>query len=126
MADVSVPGSSFNNNTLQINDMEHPILVQLHLEKYGIDSEKASSSSNKISNNSNGTTTLTINLIREVIKDPNGKVLSHSSISKEFTTSIKPTVQGVYTLSLYNFGNLPVKIGGSIWLCPVFKSKLPS
>jgi subtilase family serine protease len=112
LADISIPSSSFNNNTLQINDIDHPIILQLHLEKDGIDSEKASSSSNNISNNNNETTTSTNNLIREVVKDPNGKVLSQSNISKEFTTSIKPTIQGLYTLSLLNSGNLPVKIGG--------------
>jgi len=114
LADISIPASSFNNNTLQINDIDHPIIVQLHLEKDGIDSEKAPSSSNNINNNNNAkpTTTSTINYLKEIVKDPNGKVLSQSNISKEFTTSIKPTVQGVYTLSLYNNGNLPVKIGG--------------
>jgi subtilase family serine protease len=112
LADISIPASSFNNNTLQINDIDHPISVQLHIEKDGLDSEKASSSSNNIRNNNNQTTTSTIGLTREIIKDPNGKVLSQSNISKEFTTSIKPTVQGAYTLSLYNFGNLPVKIEG--------------
>jgi len=112
LADISIPTSSFNNNTLQINDIDHPIILQLQLERDGIDSEKTSSSSNNISNNNNETTTSTIGLIREIVKDPNVKVLSQSNISKEFTTSIKPTVQGVYTLSLYNFGNLPVKIGG--------------
>jgi subtilase family serine protease len=112
LADISIPASSFNNNTLQINDIDHPIIIQLHLEKDRIDSENVSSSSSNISNNNNETTTSNIGLIREVVKDPNGKVLSQSNISKEFTTSIKPTVQGAYTLSLYNFGNLPVKIGG--------------
>ena len=116
LAGISIPASSFNNNTLQINDVDHPIIVQLHLEKDGIDSEKAPSSSNNINNNNNNakptTTTSTINYLKEIVKDPNGKVLSQSNISKEFTTSIKPTVQGVYTLSLYNNGNLPVKIGG--------------
>jgi hypothetical protein len=61
--------------------------------------------------NDNATTTSTTGHIIEIVKDPNDKVLSQSNISKGFTASIKPTVQGVYILSLYNFGNLPVKIG---------------
>ena len=110
LADISIPASSFNNNTLQINDIDHLIFLKLHLEKDGIDSEKASSPNN-INNNNNATTSMT-GFIREFVIDPNGKVLSQSNISKEFTASIKPTVQGVCILSLYNFGNLPVKIGG--------------
>jgi tetrahydromethanopterin S-methyltransferase subunit E len=62
--------------------------------------------------NDNATTTSTTGHIGEIVKDPNGKVLSQSNVSKGFTAPIKPTVQGVYILSLYNFGNLPVKIGG--------------
>ena len=100
LADISIPASSFNNNTLQINDIDHPIIVQLHLEKDGIDSEKAPSSSNNINNNNNAkpTTTSTINYLKEIVKDPNGKVLSQSNVSKGFTASIKPTVQRVYIL----------------------------
>ena len=26
LADISIPASSFNNNTLQINDIDHPII----------------------------------------------------------------------------------------------------
>jgi len=44
LADISIPASSFNNNTLQINDIDHPIFLQLHLEKDGVNLENASSS----------------------------------------------------------------------------------
>jgi subtilase family serine protease len=66
----------------------------------------------KDNNPANNNTAAAINSIREIVKDPTGKTLSQSNISKEFTISIKPTVEGLYTLSLYNSGNLPVKIGG--------------
>jgi hypothetical protein len=112
LADIYIPASSFNNNTLQINDIDHPILVQIHIEKDGSDSEKMSISSNNIDNNVNVSTTSTTSHIREIVKDPDDKILSQSNVSKDFTALIKPTVQGVYTLSLYNFANLPVKIGG--------------
>src|SRR5690348_14069469 len=90
---ISIPASTFNNNTLQVNDLDHPIILQLHIEK-------------------DNNTAATINNIRETVKDPTGKVLSQSNISKEFTLSIKPTVEGLYTLSLHNSGDLPVKIDG--------------
>jgi hypothetical protein len=96
LTSISIPASTFNNNTLQINDLVHPIILQLHMEK-----------DNNPANNDTA-----INNIRETVKDPTGKILSQSNISKEFTASIKPTVEGLYTLSLYNSGNLPVKIGG--------------
>lgn len=96
LTSISIPASTFNNNTLQVNDLAHPIILQLHMEK-----------DNNTTNNNTAT-----NNIRETVKDPTGKILSQSNISKEFTVSIKPTVKGFYTLSLYNPGNLPVKIGG--------------
>src|SRR3954468_947370 len=71
LADISIPASSFNNNTLQINDIDHPILVQIHVEKDGSDSEKMSISSNNIDNNVNVSTTSTTSHIREIVKDPN-------------------------------------------------------
>jgi hypothetical protein len=91
LTSISIPASTFNNNTLQVNDLDHPIILQLHMDK---------------DNNT------VINNIRETVIDPTGIVLSQSNISKEFTVSIKPTVEGLYTLSLYNSGDLPVKIGG--------------
>ena len=97
LTSISIPASTFNNNTLQVNDLDHPIILQLQVEK---DSNTATN---------NNTTTISI---RQTVKDPTGKILSQSNISKEFTVSIKPTVKGFYTLSLYNPGNLPVKIGG--------------
>lgn len=97
LTSVSIPASSLNNNTLQVIDLAHPIILQLHMEK---------------DNNAINNDTAVINNIRETVKDPTGKILSQSNISKEFTASIKPTVEGLYTLSLYNSGNLPVKIGG--------------
>ena len=53
LADISIPASSFNNNTLQINDIDHPIFLQLHLEKDGVNLENASSSQNNINNDDN-------------------------------------------------------------------------
>jgi hypothetical protein len=96
LTSISIPASVFNNNTLQVNDLAHPIILQLHMEK-----------DDNAPNNDTA-----INNIRETVKDPNGKILSQSNIPKEFTASIKPTVEGLYTLSLYNSENLPIKIGG--------------
>jgi hypothetical protein len=103
LTNISIPASISSNNTLQINDIRHPILVQLHLEK---------NSDSEILSSSNTTNNAITNHIKETVKDPNGKILSQSNISAQFTTSIKPTIQGKYILSIYNSGNLPVKIGG--------------
>src|SRR3954447_13399323 len=103
LADISIPDSFFNNNTLQIIDIDHPIFLQLHLEIDGVNLDNTSSSVNNINNDDNATTTSTTGHIGEIVKDPNGKVLSRSNVSKGFTALIKPTVQGVYILSLYNF-----------------------
>lgn len=97
LADISIPPSSSVNNTLQINDLEHPILLQVHFENNDGDDDN------------NDTTTQ----IREIVLDPNGNILSQNNISKEFSTTVKPSIQGKYTLSLHNYGNVSASIGGA-------------
>jgi hypothetical protein len=99
LADVSISPSSSINNTLQIDDLGHPILLQIHNE-------------NDDNNDNTNTSTATTKQIRETVQDPNGKILSQSNISEEFSTTINPTVQGKYLLSLYNHGNISTNIGG--------------
>ena len=106
LTDISIPAFTSINNTLQINDIEHPLLLQLHFEKNG------NSTTSFLSNNTNNKNKITSDNVREIVKDPNGKILSQSNISKGFTVSIKPTIQGEYILSLHNFGDKPIKIGG--------------
>ena len=97
LADVSIPESSSINNTLQIDDLEHPIMLQLHFE-------------NKDNNGSNGNNTA--KQIMETVQDPNGKILSQNNFSKEFSATIKPTIEGKYILSVYNYGNTSANMGG--------------
>jgi hypothetical protein len=107
LSDISIPAFTSINNTLQINDIGHPLLLQLHFEKDG------NSTTSLLSNDTNNKNMITLDNVREIVKDPNGKILSQSNnISKEFTVSIKPTIQGEYILSIHNFGDKPVKIGG--------------
>jgi hypothetical protein len=97
LADVSIQGSSSINNTLQIDDLKHPLILQLHFE-------------NNDNDNNNGNNTA--KQIGETVQDPNGKTLSQNNFSKEFSATIKPTIEGKYTLSVHNYGNASASLGG--------------
>jgi|SRR5581483_4450373 len=51
--------------------------------------------------------------LREIITDPNGKVVSSNEFGDSFFTSFKPEVNGVYTATMSNLGTRPVTISGA-------------
>jgi len=95
LSDVAVAPSGTASNTIQVTDIGHPIALQIHFQSFG----QASNSNNTAVN------------LRELVKDPNGKVLSQNYFSKQFFTTFKPTMPGKYTLSISNLGSAPVRIG---------------
>jgi uncharacterized membrane protein len=98
LSDVAVPPSGTATNTIQVIDISHPIALQIRFQ--------APSNSGQATNSNN----TTVNL-RELVKDPNGSVLSQNYFSKQLFTTFKPTIPGKYTLTISNVGSAPVRIG---------------
>ena len=51
--------------------------------------------------------------LKEVVTDPNGRVISSNEFGDSFFTSFKPEVVGVYTVTVSNLGTKPVSVSGA-------------
>jgi hypothetical protein len=104
--DVAIPPSGSANNTIQVTDINHPIALQIHFESH---------SSNGISvspqNGQAKTTTNNNTVLREVVADSTGRILSQNDLTKQSFTTFNPTVPGKYTLIISNLGSNPVRVG---------------
>jgi hypothetical protein len=94
LSNVAVAPSTTGTNTIQVNDVSHPIALQIRIESSSTTIGQASAAN-----------------LREVVKDSTGKVLSQNDFSKQFFTTVKPAVPGAYTLLISNLGSAPVRIG---------------
>jgi hypothetical protein len=56
--------------------------------------------------------------LKEVVTDPNGRVVSSNEFGDSFFTSFKPEVTGVYTVTVSNVGTRPVSISGAFGYMP--------
>jgi hypothetical protein len=103
LSDVTVPQSGSASNRIRVTDISHPIALQVHFESHSsIGSQNGQTSNTTASNNMS---------LREVVKDPVGKILSQNTFSKQFFTTFRATTQGTYTLIISNLGSNPVKVG---------------
>ena len=98
LTDLAIPPSGTATNTIEVIDISHPIALEIRFQ--------APSTSGQATNNNN----TPVNL-RELVKDPNGSVLSQNYFSKQFFTTFKPIIPGKYTLTISNVGSAPVRIG---------------
>ncbi|MFL6470256.1 MAG: hypothetical protein ACJ71H_05325 [Nitrososphaeraceae archaeon] len=72
LRNVAIPPSGFTSSTIQLTDITHPIALQVHFE-----SHSGGSSSIGCQNGQTSNTTTSNNMgLREVVKDPSGKILS--------------------------------------------------
>lgn len=104
--DVALAPSASGKNTIRVTDIAHPIALQIHFESQ--DSNSNSSQNEKTSNNTPVGRHVSLN---EVVNDPADKILSNSTFSRQFFTTLRPTAQGTYTLIISNLGSDAIKVG---------------
>lgn len=104
--DVALAPSASGKNTIRVTDISHPIALQVHFESQ--DSNSNSSQNEKTSNNTPVGRHVSLN---EIVKDPADKILSNTTFSRQFFTTLRPTAQGTYTLIISNLGSDTIKVG---------------
>lgn len=97
--DVALAPSTSGRNTIRLTDIAHPIALQIHFE------------SQDSNTNSSQTAVGRHVSLNEVVKDPADKILSNTTFSRQFFTTLKPTAQGTYTLIISNLGSDTIKVG---------------
>jgi hypothetical protein len=100
--DVALAPSASGKNTIRVTDISHPIALQVHFES------QSSSQNEKTSNNTPVGRHVSLN---EIVKDPADKILSNTTFSRQFFTTLRPTAQGTYTLIISNLGSDTIKVG---------------
>jgi hypothetical protein len=88
---VSIYPSGTATATTQVNDLSRPLSLVISIEP---------------NPNTEANPTL-----REILRNPNGEVISTNEFTKQFLTTIKPDVIGKYTLTIDNLGGSLVSVG---------------
>jgi len=101
LSDVLVNPSNSVNRTLDVTNLERPVSIVLHVD----------------SNDSTDTP-----VVEQTVIDPKGFVVNKNEFGNgqgDIFTTIKPDIDGIYTLSLHNLGTDQVKIEGIFGYLPV-------
>ena len=98
LADILIRPASVVNASTQVTDTSRPVSLAIQVERVG---EQIST-----------------NTLREIVRNPNGVIMTSNEFTKQLFTTFKPDITGKYTVSIYNLGNSPVSIG-------VFTGNLP-
>ncbi|HET7148868.1 MAG TPA: hypothetical protein VFI73_10265 [Candidatus Nitrosopolaris sp.] len=89
---LSIYPSGTADAITQVNDLSRPLSLVISIE----------------SNHNTGQTNPTL---KEIVRNPNGEVISANEFSSQFLTTIKPDVIGKYTLTIDNIGGSLVSVG---------------
>ncbi len=84
---VSISPSRAVNAITQISDINHPLSLVIHLESSGNPP------------------------LREIVRDPNGHIISNYEFSNHFLIRLKTDIVGKYILTINNLGNNPASVG---------------
>jgi hypothetical protein len=97
------PGKSLDIRTTEVYQLDRPISLAIGIDRSPGQQPQVPSSSQQPS---------AIRL-KEVVTDPNGRVISSNEFGDSFFTSFKPEAAGVYTVTVSNLGTEPVSISGA-------------
>ena len=102
LSDILVVPSNSVNYTLDITNTERPVSIALHVEAIN-------STDNPV--------------VEQTVINPHGFIVNNNEFGEDgqsdIFTSLRPEIDGVYTLSLHNLGTDQVKIGGIFGYLPI-------
>ena len=113
VAQASIDAGRSVDSRIDVNQLDRPVSLAIGIDRSGqiqqqqqpqIPSSSSSSSSNV--------------RLKEVVTDPNGRVVSSNEFGDSFFTSFKPEVAGTYTVTVTNLGTNPVTVSGAFGYMP--------
>jgi len=109
---VEIEPAESVNHTLEIDTIDRPVSVALHMESEvdsNIDTSNQSPSQRPI--------------IEQFVVSPDGLVINKNQLSEytqsDLLTTFKPETEGIYTLTLSNLGTERVTVGGFFGFLPI-------
>lgn len=104
---IEIGPSESVNQTLEVESVERPVSVALHME-----------SDANPNLGTGGESTL-----EQLVINPDGAVVNKNQLSEntqsDLLTTFKPETEGLYTLTLSNLGAEPVRVGGFFGFLPI-------
>jgi hypothetical protein len=94
------PGKSVDIRT-EVYQLDRPISLAIGIDRTGEQQQVPSSPPSDIR-------------LKEVVTDPNGRVISSNEFGDSLFTSFKPELAGVYSVTLSNLGTRPVSVSGAL------------
>ena len=94
LSGVSIKPAGSVNVSTQVIDTSRPVTLAIHVER----------------NNSTTGGQIPINILREIVPNPNGVIMTSNEFTKQFFMTFKPDITGKYTVTIYNLGNSNVSI----------------
>jgi hypothetical protein len=92
LSGVSIYPSGTASAITQVNDVGHPLSLVISIDP-------------------NHNTDRANPALREIVRNPNGEVISINEFTKQFLTTIKPDITGKYSLTIDNLGGNLVSVG---------------
>ncbi|HEY6756775.1 MAG TPA: hypothetical protein VI037_05240 [Nitrososphaera sp.] len=114
VAQTSIDAGKSVDSRIDVNQLDRPVSLAIGIDRSGqiqqqqqpqIPPSSSSSSSSNVR-------------LKEVVTDPNGRVVSSNEFGDSFFTSFKPEVAGVYTVTVTNLGTNPVTVSGAFGYMP--------
>ena len=103
VAETSIDAGKSVNTRMNVYQLDRPISLAIGID--WTEQQQAIPSSSGIR-------------LKEVVTDPNGRVVSSNEFGDSFFTSFKPEVTGVYTVTVSNLGTRPVSVSGAFGYMP--------
>ncbi len=96
LSGASIRPSGAVNESTQVIDTSRPVSLAIHVERNNATAAVGTTPNNNL---------------REIVRNPNGILITNSEFTGGFFTTFKPDITGKYTLTIYNLGNTPVSVG---------------
>jgi RDD family protein len=107
LSGISIRPAASVNASIQVIDISRPISLAINVKH----NNNANPSITTTDDGGRGQAQIPNNTLREIVRNPNGIIMTSNEFTNQFFTTFKPDITGKYTITVYNLGNSPVSIG---------------
>lgn len=116
VAQTSIDAGKSVDTRLDVNQLDRPISLAIGIDRTGQEQQQQQQQQPQMPSSSLSSSSDV--RLKEVVTDPNGRVVSSNEFGNSFFTSFKPEVAGVYTVTVTNLGTNPISVSGAFGYMP--------